>query len=326
MNRYDTLAEKALSKRCIDDEDISKILTNQEVELLPLLQCSYKVRSRFFGNRVRIHILNNIKSGNCQEDCSYCAQSGKSKNTIEKYPVKTREEILTDAQKTFESGISRYCMVFSGRGLTEADVDFVCSVVREIRDKFKMEICISAGFLTEEKARKLTEAGVSRYNHNLNTGKDIYPDICRTHSYQMRYDTLKLAKSAGLEICSGLILGLGETIEDIVSIIHDLRSVKVKSLPVNFFIPVEGHRIKNVQSLDPRYCLKVLSVFRLSFPDTEIRCAGGREYHLRGLQSLCLYPVNSIFANGYLTEGGDPIEATKKMILDAGFSVDGIEY
>jgi len=157
-------------------------------------------------------------------------------------------------------------------------------------------------------------AGVDRYNHNLNTSNNYYGEICSTHEYQERVRTIKTAKDKGLDICSGVILGMGETLDDIIQMISELKAVEVDSVPVNFFVPLEGHRISNYHKPTPHYCLKVLSVFHLALPQAEIRAAAGREYHLRSLQALGLYAVNSIFAQGYLTTGGDTLEATKKMI------------
>lgn len=326
MNKYDELIQKSMTLGHIEDSDIRWILTDPEAELLPILNAAYRVRSKYFGNKVRIHILDNVKSGSCQEDCSYCAQSKKSENKIKNYPLKNRDEILEDARIAFENNAFRYCMVLSGKTLSDKAIDFICSVVVEIKKRYRMEICVSAGFLTEEKALKLKNSGVNRYNHNLNTGKNHYSKICRTHSYEMRLETIRFARSMGLEICSGIIIGMGEGTDDIINIIHDLRDAGIHSIPVNFFLPLKGTRIEKYQPLSPEYCLKILSTFRLCFPETEIRCAGGREYHLRGMQSLCLYPVNSIFAEGYLTTGGDPIQKVKEMILDAGFVVEGVDF
>ena len=324
-NKYYELVEKSFNQGSIDDDDIRWILTGEDVELLPLLDAAYRIRYRYFENRVKIHILHNVQSGGCTEDCKYCAQSGASPGGVEIYPMKDDEEIIEGARQAFEAGAFRHCMVFSGKDLGKKRIDRICTVVEKIKSLYPMEICISAGFLSEEDGQKLAAAGVNRYNHNLNTSSDFYGEICTTHQYQQRVDTIFTAKACGLDICSGAIIGMGETTEDIMQMTRELTRVEANSIPVNFFIPVDGHRIIHPQALTPGYCLKVLCLFRFAVPQAEIRAAAGREYHLRSLQSLCLYPANSLFAEGYLTTGGDTLDTTRQLIEDSGFVVEGLE-
>lgn len=321
-DKYDELTNSSLTGGTIDASDIRWILTGKEVELLPLLQAAYRVRYEYYGNRVKIHILHNIQSGGCTEDCKYCAQSGESGNTDNIYPMKSEADIIEGARFAYEAGAFRHCMVFSGRDMDQKRIEKIANVVKKIKSRFPMEICVSAGFLSEKDARTLVDAGVNRYNHNLNTSSEFYGNICTTHEYKERVKTVETARHCGLDICSGIIIGMGETIDDIVTMTRELHRVKADSIPVNFFIPVEGHRIEHPQKLTPHYCLKVLSAFRLAVPKAEIRAAAGREYHIRSLQSLCLYPANSLFAQGYLTAGGDTVGATKQMIEDAGFEIE----
>ena len=172
---YSEFAQKSIVKGTIDNRDIEWILTSDDVELLPLLQAAYMVRSKYFENKVKIHILNNVQSGGCSEDCRYCAQSSESKNKTAIYPMKNDEEILLEAKQAYEAGAYRHCMVFSGRDLGNRRIEKICSVIKKIKSQFPMEICVSAGFLTREDADKLVAAGVNRYNHNLNTSSTYYP-------------------------------------------------------------------------------------------------------------------------------------------------------
>jgi biotin synthase len=323
---YEHLAVEAIEKGSISPEEIKWILEGDDINLLSLLDAAYKVRRYHFENKVKIHIINNVQSGNCSEDCSYCAQSKEAPVKSETYPMKSDTEILEEAEFAHQNGAYRYCMVFSGRDLGKNRIERITSVVRKIKEKYRMEICVSAGFLSEQDAATLKKAGVDRYNHNLNTSREHYNTICRSHDYRKRLGTIQTARENGLDICSGLIIGMGETSDDIVSAISDLRDVKANSIPVNFFIPIEGHRIENPRELTPHYCLRVLCAFRLALPRTEIRAAGGREYHLRSLQALSLFAVNSLFSKGYLTTGGESVEETKQMIVDNGFILDHIEY
>jgi len=319
---YQQLSDKSLTDGSISTNDIRRILEGDSVELLSLLQAAYRVRHHYFQNRVKIHILNNAQSGNCTEDCRYCAQSGKSGGRAMSYPMESEAELISSAAEAYAAGAYRHCMVFSGRDLAGKRIDRICAVVEKIKKRYPMEICVSAGFLTREDALRLKAAGVDRYNHNLNTSQNHYASICTSHDYLKRVETLRIARDCGLDVCSGVIIGLGESVEDIGQMTEALRQVKADSIPVNFFIPVEGHRVENHQKLTPVYCLKTLCVFRLAVPQAEIRAAAGREYHLRSLQPLCLFPANSIFARGYLTMGGDSVDQTRRMIEDSGFSID----
>jgi biotin synthase len=325
-DRYTELVDKCLTQGSISTDDIRWILSGKRVELLPLLQAAYRVRYRYFKNRVKVHILNNVQSGNCTEDCRYCAQSYKSPNKIDIYPMKNDEDILESAGHAYASGAYRHCMVFSGRDLGRKRIENICRVVKKIKAKYPMEICVSAGFLTKEDARELRQAGVDRYNHNLNTSRNYYGNICTSHNYRQRVATITVARQSGMDICSGVIIGMGERYNDIIQMTEELKAVRANSIPVNFFIPVDGHRISNYQKLTPQYCLKVLSVFRFAVPKAEIRAAAGREYHLRSQQALCLYAANSIFAKGYLTIGGDDIDTTRQMIEDSGFEIEKLGH
>ena len=209
--------------------------------------------------------------------------------------------------------------------MNQKPVGQITEIVGEIKAKYPMEICVSAGFLSPEDAATLKKAGVNRYNHNLNTSAGHYPEICSSHSYEERVRTLRNARAAGLEICSGVIIGLGENLDDLLQMVTELRTNEAASVPVNFFIPVEGHTIASPNRLTPQYCLRILSLFRLALPKTEIRVSAGREHHLRSLQALSLYPANSLFARGYLTVGGQSVEETVLMIEEAGFFVESVE-
>jgi len=200
-------------------------------------------------------------------------------------------------------------------------VQHVASAVRRIKDELGMHICACLGLLTPDQARILSEAGVDRINHNLNTSRRFYPEICSTHTFDDRLETLQVADQAGMELCSGLIVGMGETPEDVVDVVMDLHGLRVASIPVNFLHAIDGTPLENRHDLNPRYCLKVLCLLRLAHPQVEIRIAGGREVNLRSLQPLGLYAANSIFVSDYLTTAGQSPEDDFQMIRDLGFEV-----
>jgi len=320
---YSRLAERALRDQPPTRQESLWILDGDEVELLPLLQAAYLPREHHFGRTVMVHILNNVQSGHCGEDCGYCAQSKGSSAPIRKYPMKSEEEIFAEAEAAAKAGASRYCMALSGRGPSLAQTRKLASLIREMKKRYPIELCLSVGFVDEERARLLAEAGLDRLNHNLNTSESHYPEICSTHSYRDRLATLATARKCGLEACSGLIVGMGEESKDIVDLAFQLRELEVPSIPVNFLIPIEGNPLQGDGSLTPARCLRVLALMRLVNPAAEVRISAGREGHLRSLGALALWPANSLFIEGYLTTRGEGARETYRMIEDAGFEVLG---
>jgi len=323
LSRYESLAERALRGEAPSESEALWVLGGEDVDLLPLCHAAFVPRRAHFGRRVMVHILNNVQNGLCPEDCGYCSQSRDSTAPIRKYAMKSDEQILAEAEAAARAGASRYCMVLSGRGPTLERTRKLASLIREVKRRFPIEVCLSAGLVDEEKARVLAEAGLDRLNHNLNTSEAHYPEICSTHSYADRVETLRAAKKCGIEPCSGLIVGMGETDADLIDVALRLRELEVPSIPVNFLIPIEGNPVTDDGSLSPERCLRALCLMRLVNPAAEIRIAGGREGHLRSLQPLALYPANSLFVEGYLTTRGDAVEETYRMIADAGFEVEG---
>jgi biotin synthase len=323
FQRYTDLSERALRDEPPSTADARWMLDGEDVELLPLLHAAFLPRRRHFGRKVMVHILNNVQNGLCPEDCGYCAQNKDSKAAIRKYGMKSDEEIFAEAERATRAGATRYCMVFSGRGPTLERTHKLAGLVRGVKQRFPIEVCLSVGILDEEKARILAEAGLDRLNHNLNTSASHYGEICSTHDYADRVATLVAARTCGIETCSGLILGMGERTADVVEVAFTLRELEVPSIPVNFLIPIDGNQVVSDGSLSPERCLRALALMRLVNPRAEIRAAGGREGHLRALGPLCLWPANSLFVDGYLTTRGDAVAETYRMIRDAGFEIDG---
>ena len=323
LSRYQSLAERALAGEAPSEADALWILDGDDVALLPLLHAAYAPRHHAFGNKVMVHVLNNVQNGLCPEDCGYCSQNKDSAAAIKKYAMKSDEAILAEAEAAAKSGATRYCMVLSGRGPTLDRTQRIGKLVRQIKETWPIEVCLSAGLMGDEHAAILKEAGLDRMNHNLNTSERRYDAITSTHTYADRVATLGAAKRAGIESCSGMIVGMGEESVDIVEVAFKLRELEVPSIPVNFLIPISGNQVQEDGSLTPERCLRALAMMRFINPKAEIRIAGGREGHLRTMQPLGLYPANSLFVEGYLTTKGDPVEDTYAMIRDAGFEIDG---
>jgi biotin synthase len=299
-----------------------RILRGDQIDLLDLVGAAGKVRRHYFSNTVSIHVLDNVRSGACPEDCGYCGQSRDSDAPIHPYRMKSEEEIIAAAESARQRGAFRFCMSISGRGPSQRDLDHMCRAIERISGS-GLRTCLSAGLLDEAAARQLKAAGLDRFNHNLNTSRRRYPQICTTHSYDDRLTTLQAARAAGLSVCCGIIIGMGEDHEDLVDVANELRRLGAESIPVNFLLPIEGNRIATPrcagQPLSPAFALRVLCMMRLMNPRAEIRMAAGREYHLRSLQTLALWPANSLFMEGYLLTKGEQADRTVKMIHEAGF-------
>ncbi len=317
--RWHDLAGRVLGGHRLTDNQALAILRSGDEQLLDLLAAAYRVRHRFFGNRVHLNLLINAKSGACGEDCGYCSQSKVSKAPITKHGMLGPEKILDGARSAARRRARTYCIVISGRAPTTSELDALTGIVPRIKADFGLKLCLSAGLLTAEQAARLKACGVDRINHNLNTSRRFYPKICTTHSYQQRLDTLQAVRRAGLEICCGGIVGMGEDDVDVVELALTLGDLAVEAVPVNFLQPIPGTPLEGVRRLDPRYCLKVLALFRLAIPACELRIAAGREMHLGSLQPLGLYPANSIFVGDYLTTKGQPPQDDFRMIEALGF-------
>ena len=319
--RWHDLADQALDGQAIAREDALAVLAVPEEELLDLVSACYRVRRHFHGKRVKLNMLINAKSGLCPEDCGYCSQSIVAESGVDRYALQSKETLLEGARQALAANAHTYCIVISGRRPTPREIDHVLDAVREIKQQYPLRICCCLGLLNEEEALRLKDAGVERINHNLNSSEEFYKDICSTHSYSDRVETVRAVKRAGVSSCSGGILGMGESDEQIADLAFALRAMDVDSIPLNFLIPIAGTPLGGVEYLTPPKCLAILCLFRLVNPSKEIRIAGGREYHLRSLQPLGLHVADSIFIGDYLTTRGELPEHDLQMLEDAGFEL-----
>lgn len=323
--RLEQWAAAGLRGESITVADARSILNDESIPILPLVHAAGRVRERYFGRDVLIHQLHNVKSGACLEDCGYCGQSQASDAPIQAYHLRSREEIIAEARRARDNGAYRYCMVLSGRGPSDEEIDHMAGCIREVKERFGLRTCLSAGLLDEAKARRLADAGLDRLNHNLNTSEQHYGEICTTHTFADRVNTLAAARAAGLDLCSGLIVGMGEGFEDLIDVAYRLREFEVPSIPVNFLVPIPGNRVREAalagRPITPQLALRVLCLFRFVNPRAEVRIGAGREGHLRSMQALALHPANSLFVDGYLLTRGSNTRDTIAMIIDAGFEV-----
>jgi biotin synthase len=315
------LAQQVLSGTPLNQQQAMQILTCPDDELLDLMSAAFRIRQQYFGKTVQLYFLMNAKSGLCPEDCSYCSQSKDSTAEIPKYNILSRDKLLDGAKIAAERNAKTYCIVISARAPSERELAAVETIVPHIKEQYDLKICACLGLLTDDQAQRLCDAGVDRVNHNLNTSESNYKNICTTHSYQDRIDTLHAVRRAGMEICSGGIIGMGEKDQDVIDMAFALRDLEADSIPLNFLNAIEGTQLENINTLTPQYCLKALAMYRFANPTTELRIAGGRELHLGSLQPLGLYAANSIFVGDYLTTEGQAPDADYQMIKDLGFEV-----
>lgn len=327
ISTWESFADRALAGEALSRSECLDVLHASEDELLPLLQAAFRVRRTHFGRKVHIQVLENAKVGACPEDCGFCSQSSPQGSPAGAEPMQSVESLVLAASKAAEIQAKRFCMVTATRGPSERDLDVICEAAKQIKAAHKIELCASLGLLTEAKARRLAEAGIDRFNHNLETSQNYFDKVVSTHSWADRVKTVKLAKASGMETCCGGIVGLGESEEDLIDLVMALRDLEVDSVPVNFLDPRPGTALAEHQRISPRYALRALCLFRFLCPKADVRIAGGREVNLRSMQALALYPANSMFTSGYLTTGGNAPTDDMQMIADAGFELefDGVE-
>lgn len=304
-------------------EEAIEILNAPDENLDELIARAEKLRRKYKGNHVSIHILTNARSGNCSQDCAYCAQSYRSKADIDKYKWVADEKLYADNDFVNEHHLSRHCIGLSGMKFTDSEIEELAEKIRKMKEQ-GTHLCCSIGFLTEKQALMLKEAGLDRINHNLNSSRAYYHNICSTHTFEQRVANIKMLQGLGFEICSGGIIGMGESKEDVVDMLLELREIRPEALPINFLLPIPGTPLEHadMSALTTAYCMKVLCLARLLVPQSDIRCAAGREIYFKGEEKNLLRVVDSIFASGYLTAGGQGIKDTIQAIEDAGFTYE----
>ena len=310
-------------ERSLSREEAVEILDLPKEEMEDLISCAYALRTKYKGKKVSVQLLTNVRSGNCSQNCAYCAQSCESHAPIEKYRRVSDEKLYGDNDLVDEKNLARHCIGLSGIKFTDAEIEDLAERIRIMKKK-NTQICCSIGFLTEKQALMLKEAGLDRINHNLNSSRSYYHNICTTHTFDQRVNNIKMLQRLGFEICSGGIIGMGESHADVVDMLLELREIAPQALPINFLLPIPGTPLEHTDTsgLTTEYCLKVLCLARLMVPQTDLRCAAGREVYFKGREGDLLRVVDSIFASGYLTAGGQGIKDTIQAIENAGYTYE----
>ena len=311
--------EKVFSGERITAEDAKKLFNIPDENLKELAKCANEITRDYNGNKVDVEQLNNIKKNACSEDCTFCGQSAFFDTGIETYQLPTPEEVVTKAKKAKEEGAESYCLVAAWREPSSKDFTNVCKIITEINEKVGISVECSLGFLTKEQATKLKELKVKRYNHNLETAESNFSEICTTHTYQDRLDTLEIAREAGLELCTGGIIGLGETREQRIEMTLELARIYPEEVTINILVPVPGTPLELQVDLPNSEITRIFSVIRFLLPESVIKISGGRETNLDDSgEELLQSGANGIITQGYLTMDGNDAQKDRKMIEKIG--------
>ena len=311
--------EKVLEKQSLSDHDSEKLLNVSKSSLQILSDLANKITRKFQGDLVDVEQLSNIKKNYCSEDCTFCGQSAFFNTNVDNYELLPKEEIVKQAKKALEEGAQSYCLVAAWKEPSDSDFQKICEIITEINEKVGISLECSLGFLTPKQAKTLKKLGVKRYNHNLETARSKFPEICTTHTYQDRIDTLNIARAAGLELCTGGIIGLGETREQRLELIQELAKINPEEVTVNMLIPVPGTPLELQKPLPLEEILRTFVVLRFLLPKSIIKISGGREVNLDDDgEALLLSGANGIITSGYLTMNGNEAQKDIKMIEKIG--------
>ena len=320
--RLDLVTKKVLKgKRITPGEAV--YLSSDKADVWDLVHGANAIRRNFMGNKVHLCSIINAKSGNCAEDCKFCAQSIRHKSSIKKYPLVKGDEIKKAYLNSKSIGADGFSIVTSGNQLSNNEISFLADTVKTLRGiKGKNPyVCASVGYLGPESLVQLKKSGLSKCHHNLETSRRHFGQICSTHSYDERIETVLSIKKAGLSICSGGIFGIGETWPDRIDLAFTLKELDVDSVPLNFLIPIKGTTLDKAELLSPREALKIIALFRYILPDKDIRICAGREKVLRGLQSMIFNAgATGMMIGGYLTQQGRSVEEDLQMLRDLGMT------
>ncbi len=325
LQKADKLTEQVLGGTPPSTEQGIDILLSSGSEYTRYMSGAHYLKEESFGNVVRLCSIINAKSGRCMENCAFCAQSAHHKSSPPVYPLKSYDEIIAGAERAQEEGSHCYGIVTSGTKPQKGrEFDTILTAIHEIRERFDIEPSASLGLLTDDLAKELADAGCATYHHNLETARSFFPNICTTHDYEEDVETVRIAKAAGMKVCCGGILGLGESVEQRVELAETLRSLDVDSIPLNFLNPIAGTPLENHKSLTPLDCLRIITMFRYFLPNKPISVCGGREPNLRELQSwIIMAGASGTMIGNYLTTSGRGREVDLQMFKDIEVQTDG---
>ena len=312
-----------IAQRIIDgerlkpDDDLKFLL---ETPLEQLQAGTRLIQRHYRGNHIDLCTIINGKSGRCGEDCKYCAQSARHKTGVDEYDFLPTEKILEVALADERAGVNRFSIVTSGRALSGKSFERAIETYKTLRAKLKIELCASHGILTAEQLKRLRSAGVKRYHHNLETSRRFFPQICTTHTYDERIQTIKLARAAGLEVCSGGIIGMGETWQDRIDLAFELAALEIKSIPINILTPIKGTPLENLPKLKPEEILRTIAIFRYINPTANVRFAAGRKFLPDNGASAFLHGASAAITGNMLTTSNTNIKSDLELLSELGLT------
>lgn len=315
------IAEYVLSGQQIDRHQALTIIENAENAFMDLMFWADKIRQQNFGNKIRVCSIVPGRLGGCNQDCAFCAQSVTSKTQFTSPNYLTDEQIYQAAEIARENGVPYFGIVYSGKTISEKELSRIEELIKKIKSELGLGICGSFGIISQEQAKRLKSAGMSRYNHNLETSQNHFPKIVSTHEYADRVNTIKAAQQAGLGICGGGLFGIGESWDDRIDMAFELRSLQVDMVPMNFLHPIEGTKLEKQIPLPPKEILTTIALYRFILPNANLKIAGGRVLNLRDLQSwIFTAGATAILTGNYLTTAGRCVEDDMQMLEDLGLS------
>ena len=307
-----------MSGQSITKTEALQLSTIQKTEMFDLFAAAARIRQAFRGASVDLCAIVNAKSGACPEDCSYCAQSSKSKTETAVYPLIDKNAVIEKAKEASDAGVKRFCIVTSGRNIGKNELKEICSMIKDIRGMGLLP-CSTLGLLNKDELNFLKDSGLERYHHNLETSERFFPEICRTHTYSDKLNTIDAAVGVGLSVCSGGIFGIGETWEDRIDMAFKLKELPIDSVPINYLIPVKGTPLGEQDMLNPFEALKIVSLYRFILPQKEIRICGGRMQVLGEFNSMVFMAgADSLLTGNYLTTTGRTFSDDQLLIKDYG--------
>lgn len=314
----DNLRDRVISRQSITKTEALQISMIQKIEMFDLFAAANKIRQTFRGDSVDLCAIVNAKSGACPEDCSYCAQSSRSKTETAIYPLINKNAVIEKAKEARDASVKRFCIVTSGRKIGKNELKEICSMIKDIRG-IGLLPCSTLGLLNKDELKFLKDSGLERYHHNLETSERFFPEICRTHTYSDKLKTIDAAIAAGISVCSGGIFGMGETWEDRIDMAFKLKELGTDSVPINYLIPVKGTPLGEQDMLNPFEALKIVSLYRFILPQKEIRICGGRMQVLGEFNSMVFMAgADSLLTGNYLTTTGRTFSDDNLLIKDYG--------
>jgi biotin synthase len=321
MNRKKiyALSQDIIKGRIPDDETYRDLLMTPDNDAFTMLWGADAIREYYFGRKVHLCVICNGKSGKCSEDCKFCSQSSFSRTDAPVYPLMGKDELKEGGIQASQTPVSRYSIVTTGKRLPRNEVSLIADAVSDFEQN-RISLCASLGILDSSDMRVLKDAGITRYHHNLETCESYFNQVCTTHSFEDRVNTIKAARESGLEICAGGIFGIGETDDHIFELASSLKELDVDSVPINFLVPIQGTPFAPLHTLSPLRCLKIIAFFRYFLPDKDILICGGREFNLRELHPMVFYAgASGIMTGNYLTTEGMTLQKDLELIERLGF-------